>query len=151
MDTIKYWLVGISLPDNTDSRIAVKKSEYAKQLKEKQKAKYTYGVLKKQFRNMFALAQRKKGITGAILIQLLECRLDNVVFRLGIAPTRAAARQLVNHKHIVVNGSVNRENGPRLLSIPEIDGLFVGRSAWEAKNFISLIRESLEHVGALKV
>lgn len=83
-----------------------KKSEYAKQLKEKQKAKYTYGVLEKQFRNMFALAQRKKGITGAILIQLLECRLDNVVFRLGIAPTRAAARQLVNHKHIVVNGEV---------------------------------------------
>lgn len=83
-----------------------KKSEYAKQLKEKQKAKYTYGVLEKQFRNLFVKAQRKKGITGEILIQLLECRLDNVVYRLGIAPTRAAARQLVSHKHIVVNGEV---------------------------------------------
>ncbi len=83
-----------------------KKSEYAIQLKEKQKAKYTYGVLEKQFRNLFVKAQSKKGITGAILLQLLECRLDNVVYRLGIAPTRAAARQLVGHKHITVNGEV---------------------------------------------
>jgi small subunit ribosomal protein S4 len=83
-----------------------KTSEYGTQLKEKQKAKYTYGVLEKQFRNLFEKAQSKKGITGAILIQLLECRLDNVVYRLGIAPTRAAARQLTSHRHITVNGSV---------------------------------------------
>ena len=83
-----------------------KTSEYGIQLREKQKAKYTYGVLEKQFRNLFEKAQTKKGITGEILLQLLECRLDNVVYRLGIAPTRAAARQLVSHKHIVVDGAV---------------------------------------------
>lgn len=83
-----------------------KTSEYGIQLKEKQKAKYTYGVLEKQFRNLFAKAETAKGITGEILIQLLESRLDNVVFRLGIAPTRAAARQLVSHKHITVDGNV---------------------------------------------
>jgi small subunit ribosomal protein S4 len=81
-----------------------KMSEYAVQLQEKQKAKYTYGVLEKQFSNLFERAQRLKGITGEVLIQLLECRLDNVVYRLGIAPTRAAARQLVSHRHITVNG-----------------------------------------------
>ena len=75
-------------------------------LAEKQKARYTYGVLEKQFRNMFEKAARTSGITGEILLQNLECRLDNVVFRLGIAPTRAAARQLVNHKHISVDGKV---------------------------------------------
>jgi len=75
-------------------------------LAEKQKAKYTYGVLEKQFRNMFEKAARTNGITGEILLQNLECRLDNVVFRLGIAPTRAAARQLVSHRHIVVDGKV---------------------------------------------
>ncbi|MBP3670402.1 MAG: 30S ribosomal protein S4 [Bacteroidaceae bacterium] len=83
-----------------------KTSEYGLQLREKQKAKYTYGVLEKQFRNLFEKASRKKGITGEVLLQLLEARLDNVVFRLGIAPTRAAARQLVLHRHIVVNGKV---------------------------------------------
>ncbi len=83
-----------------------KTSEYGAQLREKQKAKYTYGVLEKQFRNLFEKASRKKGITGEVLLQLLEARLDNVVFRLGIAPTRAAARQLVLHRHIVVNGKV---------------------------------------------
>ncbi len=83
-----------------------KTSEYGIQLREKQKAKYTYGVLEKQFRNLFKKAEAKKGITGEILLQLLESRLDNVVYRLGIAPTRAAARQLVNHKHIVVDGKV---------------------------------------------
>ena len=83
-----------------------KTSEYGIQLREKQKAKYTYGVLEKQFRNLFDKASRKKGITGEVLLQLLEARLDNVVFRLGIAPTRAAARQLVLHRHIVVNGKV---------------------------------------------
>lgn len=81
-----------------------KTSEYGIMLAEKQKAKYTYGVLEKQFRNMFEKASRTSGITGEILLQNLECRLDNIVYRLGIAPTRAAARQLVNHKHITVNG-----------------------------------------------
>ncbi len=83
-----------------------KTSEYGVMLAEKQKAKYTYGVLEKQFRNMFEKAATASGITGEILLQNLECRLDNVVFRLGIAPTRAAARQLVNHKHITVDGKV---------------------------------------------
>ena len=83
-----------------------KTSEYGIMLAEKQKAKYTYGVLEKQFRNMFEKASRTSGITGEILLQNLESRLDNVVYRLGIAPTRAAARQLVNHKHIVVDGKV---------------------------------------------
>ena len=83
-----------------------KTSEYGKQLLEKQKAKYTYGVLEKQFRNLFEKAERTKGVTGEVLLQLLEARLDNVVYRLGIAPTRDAARQLVSHRHITVNGSV---------------------------------------------
>lgn len=83
-----------------------KQSEYAIQLMEKQKAKYTYGVLEKQFANLFDKASRKSGITGEVLLQLLETRLDNTVFRLGIAPTRRAARQLVLHKHIIVNGEV---------------------------------------------
>lgn len=81
-----------------------KQSEYAIQLLEKQKAKYTYGVLEKQFSNLFDKASRKSGITGELLLQLLEARLDNIVYRLGIAPTRSAARQLVLHKHITVNG-----------------------------------------------
>ena len=83
-----------------------KTSEYGVMLAEKQKAKYTYGVLEKKFRNMFEKAARTSGITGEILLQNLECRLDNVVYRLGIAPTRAAARQLVGHKHIIVDGEV---------------------------------------------
>lgn len=83
-----------------------KQSEYGTQLREKQKAKYTYGVLERQFRNLFDKASSMKGVTGEVLLQLLESRLDNVVFRLGIAPTRAAARQLVLHKHISVNGQV---------------------------------------------
>ena len=83
-----------------------KSSEYGVMLAEKQKAKYTYGVLERQFRNMFDKAAATSGITGEILLQNLECRLDNVVYRLGIAPTRAAARQLVNHKHITVDGQV---------------------------------------------
>jgi small subunit ribosomal protein S4 len=80
--------------------------EYALQLKEKQKAKYTYGVLEKQFRNTFEEANGMKGVTGENLIKLLEARLDNTVFRMGIAPSRPAARQLVSHKHITVNGEV---------------------------------------------
>ncbi|GAA6528956.1 MAG: 30S ribosomal protein S4 [Prevotella sp.] len=83
-----------------------KQSEYGAQLAEKQKAKYTYGVLERQFRNMFDKAQKAPGITGEVLLQNLESRLDNIVFRLGIAPTRAAARQLVGHRHIVVDGQV---------------------------------------------
>ena len=83
-----------------------KTSEYGVMLAEKQKAMYTYGVLERQFRNLFDAAARKNGITGVLLLQGLESRLDNVVYRLGIAPTRAAARQLVSHKHIVLNGKV---------------------------------------------
>lgn len=83
-----------------------KTSEYGTQLREKQKAKYTYGVLERQFRNLFEKASRTKGIKGEVLLQLLESRLDNIVYRLGIAPTRAAARQLVLHRHITVNGKV---------------------------------------------
>ena len=81
-----------------------KKSEYSVQLMEKQKAKYTYGILERQFRNMFKRATASKGITGEVLLQLCESRLDNVVFRMGIAPSRSAARQLVSHRHILVNG-----------------------------------------------
>jgi small subunit ribosomal protein S4 len=81
-------------------------SEYGIQLREKQKAKYTYGLLERQFAGLFKEAARRQGVTGEILLQLLESRLDNTVFRLGIAPTRAAARQLVSHKHIMVNGDL---------------------------------------------
>lgn len=83
-----------------------KASEYGTQLKEKQKAKYTYGVLEKQFRNLFDKASRSKGVTGEVLLQLLESRLDNVVYRLGLSPTRAGSRQLVSHRHITVNGEI---------------------------------------------
>jgi len=83
-----------------------KTSEYGVQLREKQKAKYTYGILERQFHNTFEKASRSKGVTGEVLLQLLESRLDNVVYRLGISPTRAAARQLVSHRHITVNGEV---------------------------------------------
>jgi len=83
-----------------------KSSEYGMQLKEKQKAKYTYGILERQFANLFKKASASKGVTGEVLLQLLESRLDNVVYRLGIAPTRASARQLVTHRHITVNGEL---------------------------------------------
>ena len=83
-----------------------KVSEYATQLAEKQKAKYIYGLLERQFAKLFDKATRKKGVTGEVLLQLLEARLDNTVYRLGIAPTRRAARQLVSHKHITVNGEI---------------------------------------------
>ena len=83
-----------------------KTSEYGLQLKEKQKAKYTYGVLEKQFLNLFKKASSSKGVTGEVLLQLLESRLDNVVYRLGISPSRAGARQLVSHRHITVNDKV---------------------------------------------
>jgi len=97
----KNYLPGI----HGNSKRRRKLSEYAVQLKEKQKAKYTYGILEKQFSNLFKKASSSKGITGEILLQLLESRLDNVVYRLGLAPTRDGARQLVSHKHITVNGN----------------------------------------------
>ena len=83
-----------------------KKSEYAVQLMEKQKAKFTYGILERQFRNIFEKASRSKGVTGEVLLQLCESRLDNVVFRFGLSPSRSGARQLVSHRHITVNGSI---------------------------------------------
>jgi small subunit ribosomal protein S4 len=88
------------------SKKRAKQSEYAVQLQEKQKAKYTYGILERQFAKTFESASRAKGITGEVLLQLIESRLDNVVYRMGIAPTRDAARQLVGHRHILVNGEV---------------------------------------------
>jgi len=88
------------------SKKRAKQSEYAVQLMEKQKAKYTYGILEKQFERTFERASRSHGITGEVLLQLIESRLDNVVYRMGIAPTRRCARQLVSHAHITVNGSV---------------------------------------------
>lgn len=90
-----------------NTRRRKQRSDYAVQLMEKQKAKYTYGVLERQFRNLFEAASAKKGVTGEILLQYLEARLDNVVYRLGIAPTRRAARQLVSHRHIAVNGVIS--------------------------------------------
>ena len=90
-----------------NNRRRPKKSEYAIQLMEKQKAKFTYGILERQFRNLFNRASRSKGVTGEVLLQLCESRLDNIVFRLGLAPTRSAARQLVSHRHITLNGSIN--------------------------------------------
>ncbi|WP_162341816.1 30S ribosomal protein S4 [Cyclobacterium salsum] len=93
-----------------------KQSEFAIQLMEKQKAKYIYGILERQFARMFNIASRKKGVTGENLLQLLEARLDNTVYRLGIAPTRRGARQLVSHKHILVNG--NLVNIPSFLLKP---------------------------------
>lgn len=93
-----------------------KPSDYAIQLMEKQKAKYTYGLLEKQFRNLFKKAARKKGVTGEVFLQFLESRLDNTVFRLGFAPTRRAARQLVTHKHVTVNG--RKVNVPSFLLRP---------------------------------
>ncbi len=89
-----------------NNRRRPKKSEYAIQLQEKQKAKYTYGILERQFRNLFKEASRRSGVTGEILLQLCESRLDNVVYRMGIAPSRRAARQLVGHRHITVNGDI---------------------------------------------
>ncbi len=102
------WLTKNSLPPGMhgDKRKRKTLGEYALQLREKQKAKYTYGVLEKQFRKTFEEAARRKGVTGENLIKLLEARLDNAVFRMGIAPSRPAARQLVSHKHIEVNGDV---------------------------------------------
>lgn len=115
-----------------------KTSEYGLQLMEKQKAKYTYGLLERQFRNLFDKASRKKGVTGEILLQMLESRLDNVVYRLGIAPTRAAARQLVSHRHIEVNGNI--VNIPSYTLRPSD---LVG--VREKSKSLQAIAESLEH------
>ena len=114
-----------------------KKSEYAIQLMEKQKAKYTYGILEKQFRNIFANAKRKEGVTGEILLQLCECRLDNVVYRMGISTSRRGARQLVSHRHITVNGE--------LVNIPSYSlkpGDVVG--VREKSKSLQVIQEALE-------
>ena len=114
-----------------------KMSEYGVMLAEKQKAKYTYGVLERQFRNLFEKAAKASGITGEVLLQLLESRLDNVVFRMGLAPTRAAARQLVGHKHIIVDGSV--------VNIPSYSvkpGQVIG--VREKSRNLTIIKESLE-------
>ena len=102
------WLTKNSVPPGQHGATKKRKtaSEYALQLKEKQKAKYTYGLLEKQFRKTFEEASRKKGVTGENLIKLLEARLDNTVYRMGIAPSRQSSRQLVSHKHITVNGDV---------------------------------------------
>ena len=114
-----------------------KTSEYGIQLKEKQKAKYIYGMLEKQFRNLFEQANASKGVTGEVLLQLLESRLDNVIYRFGIAPSRAAARQLVTHRHITVNGE--------LVSIPSFTlkpGDIVG--VREKSKSLIVVSESLE-------
>jgi small subunit ribosomal protein S4 len=95
-----------TLRECTVSKRRKKLSEYGTQLQEKQKAKYTYGILEKQFKKYFHKASRKKGITGEVLLQMIETRLDNIVYRLGIAPSRSAARQLVSHRHITVKTEV---------------------------------------------
>jgi small subunit ribosomal protein S4 len=114
-----------------------KQSEYGIQLQEKQKAKYTYGILERQFKNTFKLAASKKGITGQVLLQLIESRLDNVVYRMGIAPSRNAARQLVIHRHITVNGKV--VNVPSCLLKP---GEVVG--VREKSKSLEVITDSLD-------
>lgn len=120
-----------------------KVSEYGIQLKEKQKVKYTYGLLEKQFYNLFQKALSHKGITGEVFLQLLESRLDNVVFRLGIAPSRSAARQLVSHRHITVNGKI--VNIPSyLLKESEIIGIR------EKSKSLEVITDSLSSAGYTK-
>jgi small subunit ribosomal protein S4 len=114
-----------------------KVSEYGVQLREKQKVKYTYGLLERQFRNFFEKASSASGVTGLVLLQMLESRLDNVVFRLGVAPTRAAARQLVSHRHITVNGNV--VNVPSFLLRP---GDIIG--VREKSKSLEVIVESLD-------
>ncbi len=120
-----------------------KLSEYGIQLKEKQKAKYTYGVLERQFSNLFKKASGSKGITGEVLLQLLESRLDNVVYRLGIAPTRNGARQLVSHRHILVNDKV--VNIPSYTVKP---GDIVGvREKSKSLEIITSLLDSAQHTG----
>ncbi|HSP83335.1 MAG TPA: 30S ribosomal protein S4 [Gillisia sp.] len=118
-----------------------KKSEYAIQLMEKQKAKYTYGILERQFRNMFEKATRSSGITGEVLLQLCESRLDNVVYRMGVSSSRRGARQLVSHRHITVNGEVVNIPSYQLLA-----GDVVG--VREKSKSLSTIQESLSNSSA---
>ena len=114
-----------------------KTSEYGLQLMEKQKVKYTYGILEKQFANLFQKASSQKGITGENLLQFIEARLDNVIFRLGVAPTRDAARQLVSHRHITVNGKVS--NIPsHILKVGDVVGVR------ERSKSLEIITNSLE-------
>lgn len=120
-----------------NKRRGVKKSEYSIQLIEKQKAKYIYGILERQFLNMFNKAHRSKGITGEVLLQLCESRLDNIVYRLGISKTRNSARQLVTHKHIIVNNNI--VNIPSFLVKP---GNLVGIR--EKSKSLSIILESIQ-------
>ena len=115
-----------------------KKSEYAIQLMEKQKAKYTYGILERQFRNLFKKANSSKGVTGEVLLQLCESRLDNLVFRLGIAPSRSAARQLVSHRHITVNDKICNISS-RIIKAGETIGVR------EKSKSITAIEESLSN------
>ena len=115
-----------------------KKSEYAIQLMEKQKAKYTYGILERQFRNLFKKANSSKGVTGEVLLQLCESRLDNLVFRLGIASSRSAARQLVSHRHITVNDEICNISS-RIIKIGEKIGVR------EKSKSITFIEESLSN------
>ncbi|TQD34855.1 30S ribosomal protein S4 [Haloflavibacter putidus] len=119
-----------------------KKSEYAIQLMEKQKAKYTYGILERQFRNMFKKATAARGIPGEVLLQLCESRLDNVVFRMGVSPSRRGARQLVSHRHITVNG--------KIVNIPSYQlkaGDIVG--VREKSKSLNAIQESLENASSV--
>ena len=130
---------------NTKRR--AKKSEYAIQLMEKQKAKYTYGILEKQFRNMYDKANRGKGITGELLLQLCESRLDNVVYRMGISNTRDGARQLVSHKHILVNGSI--VNIPSYNLRPG-DKISIREKSKSLKSIESSLRENLSEYEWIK-
>ena len=130
---------------NTKRR--AKKSEYAIQLMEKQKAKYTYGILEKQFRNIYDKANRGKGITGELLLQLCESRLDNVIYRMGISNTRDGARQLVSHKHIVVNGSI--VNIPSYTLRPG-DKISIREKSKSLKSIESSLRENLSEYEWIK-
>ena len=124
-----------------------KKSEYAVQLMEKQKAKYTYGILEKQFRNLFKKATASDGITGEVLLQLCESRLDNVVFRMGISNTRDGARQLVSHKHILVNGSI--VNIPSYTLRPG-DKVSIREKSKSLKSIESSLRENISEYEWIK-
>lgn len=126
------------------------KSDYAIQLQEKQKAKYTYGLLERQFNNLFQKASRKGGITGNVLLQLLESRLDNTVFRLGFAPSRRAARQLVTHGHIALNGENNNIPSTLLKAGDIITVRFKSRELEVVKNAMGSASSSVVNLGWLE-